>query len=85
MVYKFELKLLLAYLLFLLFLLLELLFEKFFLQLIIWMKKKNEQYQPKIGLQRASALQNEDAGEENALSSGSKSSPSAPVSVSGLY
>ena len=60
------------------------LFEKFFLQLIIWMKKKNEQYQPENGLRRASALQNEDSGEENALSSGSKSSPSAPASVSGL-
>lgn len=58
------------------------LFEKFFLQLIIW--KKNEQYQPKIGLQRASALQNEDSGEENVLSSGSKSSPPTPASVSGL-
>ena len=40
------------------------LFEKFFLQLIIWMKKKNEQYQPKIGLQRASALQNEDSAKK---------------------
>ena len=60
------------------------LFEKFFLQLIIWMKKKNEQYQPENGLRRASSLENVDFGDENALSSGSKSSPSAPASVSGL-
>ena len=61
------------------------LFEKLFLWLITWMKQKNEQYQPRTSLRRASALQNEDSGEENVLSSGSKSSPPAPASVSGLY
>lgn len=57
------------------------LFEKLFLWLILWLKQKNEQYQPKISLQHTSPSLKESISVPAA--SNSFSQP-APASVSGL-